>query len=106
MPTSQVQNSGSIAVTTGQQLIPTGQINTIGGYLHLVAVSAQGAATATITVYDSAQTNGAPSGTILATIQVPTTWSDRLDFAGGLQFKKGLYVVVAGTGALGQVTWE
>ena|SRR5258707_7963583 len=105
MASSQVINSGSIAVTTGQQLIPTGQLPR-GGYLHLVAVSAQGAATGTITVYDSQQTSGAPSGTVLATVQVPTTWSDRIDFWGALQFNKGLYVVVAGTGAIGQISWE
>jgi hypothetical protein len=102
MASSQVQNSGSIAVTTGQQILA----NPRSGYLHLVAVSAQGASTATITAYDSAQTSGAPSGTVLASILVPTTWTDRFDFGGAIQFNKGLYVVVAGTGAIGQITYE
>lgn len=105
MAMSQVSANNNIAVTTGQQLLPTSRLN-LGGLLHRVQVSAQGAGTGIISVYDSAQTNGAPSGTLLETISVPTTWTDRYDWAGSLPFSKGLYVVVSGTGAIGSVSWE
>jgi hypothetical protein len=102
MAGSQIQSTGYVGVTTGAQAL----VSPRAGLLHIVAVSAQGGATATITVYDSAQTNGAPSGTILATIQTPTTFSDHIDYDGKKPFQNGLYYVISGSGALGEVAWE
>ena len=106
MAGTQVKNSDAIAVTTGTQLTKATAGNSIPGFLHLVQVAALGAATGTITVYDSNQTTGAPSGKSLLEITVPTTWTDRYDYGGSMPFYNGLYVVVAGTGAVGHVTWE
>ena len=101
MAASQVQTA-SVGVTAGQQIIPNLPAAGRAGYVHLIQVAALGAATATITVYDSI--NSATNQ--IFELTVPTTWTDRYDWTGSLAFKNGLYVVVAGTGALGRVSWE
>ncbi len=91
-----------MGVTAGQQIIPNLPAAGRAGYVHLIQVAALGAATANITVYDSI--NSATNQ--IFELTVPTTWTDRYDWTGSVAFKNGLYVVVAGTGALGRVSWE
>src|SRR5258708_30619913 len=92
MAASQVQTA-SVGVTAGQQIIPNLPASGRAGYVHLIQMAALGAATATITVYDSI--NSATNQ--IFELTVPTTWTDRFDWAGSLAFKNGLFVVVAGT---------
>jgi hypothetical protein len=101
MPVSQVQTASS-GVTAGVQLIPNLPSGGRAGYLHLAQLSAGAAANATLTVYDSV--NGTTNQ--IYELAVPQTWSNMYDFLGGLAFKNGLYVVVAGTGATARLTWE
>jgi hypothetical protein len=101
MAGSQVQTASS-GVTAGVQIIPNLPSGGRAGYLHLVQVAALGAATATITVYDSISS----ATNQIFELTVPTTWTDRYDFGGGLAFTKGLWIVVAGTGAVGRISWE
>src|SRR5258708_38620529 len=100
MAASQVQTA-SVGVTAGQQIIPNLPASGRAGYVHLIQMAALGAATATITVYDSI--NSATNQ--IFELTVPTTWTDRYDWAGSLAFKNGLYVVVAGDGAPGGASW-
>lgn len=101
MAASQVQTASS-GVTAGAQIIPNLPAGGRGGLLHLVQVAALGASTGTIVVYDAVNS----TTNQIYELTVPTTWSDRYDFGGGLAFKNGLYIVVTGTGAVARLSWE
>ena len=84
-------SSGSIAVTTGTQQVT-------GSGILLFAQLVGGSTANAFTIYDGTST----SGKMLANIQNATAGvSASEDFAQGVVFNTGLYVVVSGTSSTG-----
>lgn len=81
--------------------MPTGAVR--GGRLGLVVITAGATNNMTAVIYDNAS---AASGTVLANLAVVQGWTTYVDYNLVLPFSKGLFVVVAGTGANLQVTWD
>lgn len=99
MATSSAKQRANLGVSAGAQLIPGLAAGGRSGRLHLVWLT-PAAANSTVVITDGVTSGGVE----LANVAAQTPWSNGTDF--DVEFQKGLWAVVTGTGADVLVTWE